>query len=361
MLKVERDKRKGRRGWRIRGTVHVWRNGKRVSTAIDKSLAGGSKAQAESIKAQIEGEATLRTHENRDREPTFAEAALNYVEQGGEARFLEKPIAWLGDFKVSQVTNERIARECSNAYPHASDSTKRRQWWTPVRAVLNHHERGGPRAPVSAGRRTHFVQPSEAERIIQYFSRSRWGDDHYGAALVTTLFGCGPRLGEALLVDARNDLKLDLGQITFRHTKNDQERTVRLPSRVRAAISLIPTRNEPGPLFRRFDGKPFKERVARGGQIRGRFQKAVEEAGLDPSVITPHVCRHSWATWFYAVTKDPLLLQQNGGWLSNEWQRYTKLATEELAREVTDHGWNFVGSFGGTDHFVGVNNMVKSQ
>jgi hypothetical protein len=32
---------------------------------------------------------------------------------------------------------------------------------------------------------------------------------------------------------------------------------------------------------------------------------------LEPNA-TPHDLQHTWATWFYAITKDPLLLKTEG-------------------------------------------------
>jgi len=69
------------------------------------------------------------------------------------------------------------------------------------------------------------------------------------------------------------------------------------------------------------------------------FQTAVEEAGLDRHIYdTPHVCRHTWATWFDAVTRDVVRLCDQGGWRSTEWSRYTKLGTPHLAADVEARG-----------------------
>lgn len=80
---------------------------------------------------------------------------------------------------------------------------------------------------------------------------------------------------------------------------------------------------------------------ASGGQIGKQFAKAVKKAGMDEDVITPHVCRHTWATWFYAQTKDVRRLQDEGGWKSGEWQRYTKLGTPSLGNDALRMGWDF--------------------
>lgn len=347
MLTVRRDKRKGRKGWRIRGTVTLWKGGRSRSISIDQGTGDCTFAEANAIKRQIEEGASQRTLEGKDRPVTFAEAAIEYLEAGGEARFLEQPIKRLGDYPLEDLTDALILREGRYAYPTRAEATLRRQWWTPVKAVINGHLRG-PKPPSQGEKRTLFIRPTDADKIIRYFGAGRWSEDPYGAALVTTLFGCGPRMGEIVQVDGRHDVFMDYGFMMLRDTKNGSERRVTLPWRVKAALSRLPTLGQPGPLYRRFDGKPFAERVGRGGHIRNRFAKAVEEAGLDPKLYTPHVARHSWATWFYSQTKDPLLLKMEGGWKSNEWQRYTHLAEDGLAQEARDCGWEFTGSKRGT-------------
>ena len=50
---------------------------------------------------------------------------------------------------------------------------------------------------------------------------------------------------------------------------------------------------------------------------------------------TPHTCRHTWATWFYAITLDPMKLRTEGDWSSLSLvERYAHLMTPEEARDV---------------------------
>jgi hypothetical protein len=98
-------------------------------------------------------------------------------------------------------------------------------------------------------------------------------------------------------------------------------------------------------VFRRPDGKPYERPKAKtdnpnhmdrsaGARIRKAFAGAVERAGLgkrvphtDPTKakegatvletdVTPHVCRHTFATWHYAANRDLGALQRLGGWQS---------------------------------------------
>ncbi|MDB5380383.1 MAG: integrase, partial [Rhodospirillales bacterium] len=78
-----------------------------------------------------------------------------------------------------------------------------------------------------------------------------------------------------------------------------------------------------------------------GGQIATAFGSACRRAGLSGRMMTngrrpyfqpdlgPHDLRHTWASWQYAIHKDPLRLMVTGGWSSMTMiQRYTHLMPE---------------------------------
>lgn len=359
-LKPKRDKRKGRRGWRIRGTLEVWRDGQRYTAAIDQTLPDATYAEACAVARQKEAAARQRTLENRDAPLLFGEVLEAYREANPGIRFLEKPMVRLGAVEFDKVTDAMIIEESRYAYPDASEATRRRQFYVPCRAVINFHFKG-PKPPQDKNTRTYIIRPSKAEILIRYFSTHKYGDDPFGAALLTTLYGVGGRVGETLAVDGLNDIEMDLNQITFRETKSGAQRVAYMPPRVKAAISRLPTLGEPGPLFRRYDGKPFTEKVNRGGQIKNRFRKAVELAGLDTTKITPHVLRHSWATCFHSQVRDETLLKRCGGWASDVHERYVHIASDELAKEAFKHGWDYTGAKSGTWQGEEISAVAKSQ
>ena len=90
-----------------------------------------------------------------------------------------------------------------------------------------------------------------------------------------------------------------------------------------------------GRVFRRDDGEPYADAERQyGGQIKTGFSGALRRAGITEPT-TPHDLRHTWATWFYALTRDPLLLKAEGGWASIAMvERYAHLMPSELAGEV---------------------------
>ena len=262
-----------------------------------------------------------------------------YLDSGKDGRFLPRLIEHFAETRLAEIDNAVMARAANTLYPGRAPATIRRQLYTPVSAVINFAKDDKLRAPKGAGQRTIFLTPQEVERLIRAATMQ---PSPYLAPLITFLIGQGVRMGEAIALDGR-DVNLSARYAILRDTKNGEERTIALIPRVVAALSRLPSIGRRGPVFRRFDDKPFTPRTGRGGQVRNPFRLAVTSAGLDGAEITPHVCRHTWATWHYAVNRDPLALKLAGGWKSNEWQRYAKAAPIGLADSILAHGWDFAG------------------
>lgn len=319
--------------WVLRGTI----DGKRVEISRKWTTAAEARRAipdiiAEHTSDQI-GEGGL----------TFRQAMKLYKEAKPNARFLEPLERFFTDSLVSEVNNALMRKAANALYPEASPATIRRQLFTPVKAIINHAAGedlcSAPKlkSPTGGNKRTVFFTPEQADGLITALASEENG---FLAPLATLLIGQGCRMSEALTLDG-TDVHLDHKMAILRDTKNGEERRITLIPRVIAALSTLPTIGVSGPLFRRLDGYPFRSGKDNGGQIRRPFERAVKSVELDPVRFTPHVCRHSWATWFYAQTRDVLRLQDEGGWKSNEWQRYTKLGTPELGESAWRKGWKF--------------------
>ena len=326
--------------WYVRGAVTVWRDGEPRTITVERSTRTDCRTTAEGIKRQIENQVAERSINNKGPVPAFGQVAAQYLKAGGDDRFLDKPLDAFEHWPITDITQAEIDGEGRRAYPTAAPGTLRRQWHGPIAAVLKYHDPNRIiRRPKAPGRRTQFFRPAEAESVIAH-AAGRIRTHKWAPALITFLIGTGARVSEALHIDARRDLYLDYGFAILRDTKNGDERRVTLIPRVAAALSTLPNLGKEGPLFRRPDGKPYAPRRHRGVRLRA-FETAVEAAGLDPRLYTPHVCRHTWATWFHAATRDVVRLCDEGGWRSTEWTRYTKLASPHLAVDVAEHGWAF--------------------
>lgn len=327
--------------WYVRGTVVVWKNGKYHSIAVNKSTRVRDKEQAEGIKRQIEAEEAERNSTGREPALTFSAAAARYVKLGGEERFLAKPLAHLGTYPIDQITQQILDDAALKAYPSAASATRRRQFYSPVIAVLrasgiNAHFKRAP----DGLKRTIFMRPEEADRILKIISQHQRYPNPWGPALITFLFGQGSRVGETLAIDGKRDISLDDRYAILRDTKSGKERMVNLCPRVIAALTGVPNLGQRGPLFLRYDGRPYEAREGRGYKLEF-WSNAVTAAGYDAATYTPHTIRHSWATWFYSQTKDVVRLKAEGGWDSSEWERYVKLAAPTIGKSAMRFGFDF--------------------
>ena len=325
--------------WYVHGTVTVWRGGEPHSIEIRRSTKTRNEAQADAIKRQIENEVAERNITGKEPALTFEQAAARYVKLGGEERFLAKPKLRLGPIRIDQITQAMLDDEALKSYP-GSSATRRRQFYAPVIAVLRANGiRPQFERPEDSQRRTHFMRPDQAVALIDQIQVTRY-KNYWTPALATFLFGQGSRVGETLAIDGKGDISLEHRYAILRDPKNGVERMVRLCPRVVAAVSLIPNLGQKGPLFLRYDGRPYRERKNRGYKLVF-WSRAMDEIGLDPEIFTPHTARHSWATWFYSQTKDVVRLKAEGGWESDEWERDVKLAAPSLGTMAANFGFSF--------------------
>lgn len=328
-----------------RGTV----NGRQIERSTGCAKLADAKVECQRIEDEIRA---------RDADPlskaglTVAMAITHYESTGGDPRFLPAIKRHLGDWLVTDINNAAMRKAANAIYPGRAPATIRRQLYTPMKAIINcaaDDDLCPParlKAPQGGNKRIQFFTPEQAEVMLQFMAGE---DNQYLPALVTALFGQGMRMGEALSLDA-SDVNLAHRYAILRDTKNGEERMISLIPRVVAAWSRLPTLDKPGPLFRRLDGKPFRFGKNSGGQIKKPFVRAVKAAGLDPDVYTPHVCRHSWATWYYDQTRDVLRLKAEGGWKSEEYQRYTKLTAGGIGQIALECGWKFIDDAEGQEN-----------
>lgn len=189
-------------------------------------------------------------------------------------------------------------------------------------------------AHVRAPRRPHAIpKPLDVEDAAGAIdatgdvSRTDW-IARRDAALLTLLYGCGLRLGEALSL-TRGDLPA--GPTLTVTGKGNKERVVPLLDVVRAAIDDYlaacphPLRAA-DPLFVGARGGPLNPGVAQ------RTMRAVRALLGLPDTATPHALRHSFATHLLAAGGDLRQIQELLGHASlATTQRYTAVDTERLA------------------------------
>lgn len=349
-LKLTRRQNTG--NWYLRGTVR----GREVyeSTGTDNKRAAEEiriKRESELLKASIHGESVTYT---------FTDAALSYIETGGDGTHLGPLLKHFKGTALSDIGQDQIDRAARKLRPDCSPATWNRQIYTPVCAVLNHAARKQPpwcgkpsivRPKVPKGR-VRWLTFEEAERLIEAAEPDRV------RPLVIFLLGTGVRLSEALYLNW-NEVDLSRCHVTILgpedgdsnriRTKNNEARGIPLHPRVVAALANLPHRT--GAVFRRprkgpkaknpsreavLMGEPYTDRKgAGGGQIKTLWATLIKRAGIEN--FTPHDCRHTWATWHYMANRDVAKLMELGGWKSLEMvMRYTHVNRDHLRDSIND-------------------------
>ncbi|MFY0682786.1 MAG: site-specific integrase [Thalassovita sp.] len=328
-------KRKDKEGrptgnWYIRGTI--------AGQSVYESTGLGDKKAAEIIRAKIENELIQRASLGKRGTLTFAEAAVTYMEAGGEARFLEPILLHFGEkARLVDIDNSAVNKAAQSIQPTGAPATINRQIITPISAVYNLAADDGHVPPRRFRRRKEpdakirWLTPSEAETLLECC-------EPHLLPIVAFLLGTGCRTSEALSLTSDN-LHLETRQALIPHSKNGTLKMVEFPPRTMRilAASGLP---EAGAVFRTPKGKAYRLNTGSGGQIEAGFTKARKAARLGDDV-TPHTLRHSFATWHYAVNKDLLLLMERGGWKKSDMAlRYAKLAPMDLPGKLLDFGWD---------------------
>ncbi|HFD16889.1 MAG TPA: site-specific integrase [Rhodospirillales bacterium] len=344
-LRLWRRKRGG--PWYIRGTVRGIRVYETTGTT-DRALAREILAARERqlIERSLYGDRAVRT---------FADAALSYLEaaprspatQAYVRRLLDhfcpgwqgggSGCHWTRLARIDQVAVDRCLAAVLR--PGAAPATKARVL-SVLNAVLRHAARRGwcdlpmfERIRLPRGR-TVYLTPAEAERLLEASA------DHL-RPLLHFILCTGARLSEALEL-AWRDVHLADHRVVFRVTKSGRDRVAALPEAAVVLLANMEGERE-GPVFRRPDGRPYADRGRQaGGQIKRSFATACRRAGLGEwqgrrfrPALTPHGLRHTWASWFYAVSKDPMLLRQEGGWATLAMvERYAHLAPPGIVPEI---------------------------
>jgi integrase len=307
-LKIVRRKSTG--ALTITGTV-AGRRVQRRAQSNDPKLA---QEEAAALEAEL-----LRTawHGERRGSRTFAEAVTGYLgavpRHENTKRRLRRLLLALGTVKVGEIDQDTVSQlKATMVAAGAGPATVTREIITPLRAVLRHAQRRGwcdapmLEAPSAPQGRTLYMTPAEAEKLVAIAAP-------HLRPLILFLLGTGARLAEAIYLEWR-DVDLVGARAIFWRTKSRRRRNVALPLRVVAALANLLHRE--GPVFLTDRDRPYADRGGQyGGQIKTAWRSAIKRAGLDPN-YTPHTCRHSWASWHYALHRDLLALRTEGGWSS---------------------------------------------
>lgn len=281
--------------YRVRGTYR--------KIYVDRTTETAIKAKAEKELKVIEGKIE-RGEFSSEPELTFADAALSYINAGGQKNFVKPITDYFGPRKIaSKITQAVVDAAAIALYPAAMPATRNRQVYTPISAILRHAgvklDLRRPKGAQGIARRI-WLRPEQFEAL----AAAAMAEDIEFAALIILLCYTGLRLSEALRI-ACPDIDVDAAEAFCGQTKNGDPRLVYLPERVIAALTNHP---------RGLDRKERLFRWSKSAEIYLLAERVYAKAGIDHGDAPFHILRHTFGAWMTRVGAD---LVATGAWRSD--------------------------------------------
>ncbi len=175
------------------------------------------------------------------------------------------------------------------AYAHAAG------WTSTNPARLLRRARTGTPPPRALG-------DDDRERLLVALSDAPGTAARRDEMLIRLLLGTGLRIGSAVGLDV-GDVDLARAELAVRRTKGDRPETVYLSRDLVVRLRRFLADRLEGPLFTTATGARLTTR-----QAGRRFARRAGEGGL-LRAVSPHTCRHTFATALLAKTGDVALVQ----------------------------------------------------
>jgi integrase len=259
------------------------------------------KATAQRIAAEEEAREWRRHLDGPGAHVTFAQAALAYRRSEKPTRFLDKIEDHWRDMPLRDIRPSLVRAACLTLLPNAKPATRNRQVIVPTMAIVNFAAELDWCAPLKVRRfkvNPKVKIPATPEWVAAFAAHA---SPHLGA-MCLFMFSTGARLSEAVRLTWA-DVDLLERKATIRQTKIDDTRRAHLPPQVVAAIANIPSNREPeAPVF------AYSDR----GSVKQPWDNTIKRAGIVR--LTPHCCRHGFATTMLRKGFDVKTVAKLGGW-----------------------------------------------
>lgn len=309
-------KRKGSRNWWLRGTVR--------GIFVEESTGTDSRPVADAVRVQREAELLNRSVFGAKAAGTWIEAAVSYLETRrpgrSDRRYIEKLNEhWLAT-PLARIDQAELDRSAQQIYPKASNETRNRQFYTPAGAILHHAAEHGLtdwrkiRRPKLKNPRNRFLPDHAAALLLKHA-----GPDL--KPLLTMLFYTGARIGEAVSL-TWGDVDLRRRWLTLDVAKQDEQRGVYIHDALLIELANMTKGTDRDSVF--------------GFTSRWSVYKPLRELCKAVGVkFTPHMARHSFATWLRQQGHDLRKVQEAGRWKDyKSVLRYSHVEAAEVRSAV---------------------------
>lgn len=269
--------------------------------------------------------------------PTFADAVIAYVKNGGERKFLARILERIGNMPVGEVgqSQDTVNDLVDVLMPGCKASTVNRRIFTPILAVCNFAAKIGMCHPPKLARPKGHAKvtpidiPDDAwfNAVLPLLSEKM-----RAAVLLITLHGL--RISEAL--ERRpSDLNWERGELMIPDTKTGDPALVKLAPAVLDAIDDIPD----------WRGQNWLFGTRSPGNFYNSLTKACKKAGIR-SYGSHAIGRHSFATRILRAGKSLKFLKEAGRWktITMPAMRYGHLEVSEVNQAVNELAEEWAGS-----------------
>lgn len=310
-------------------TPYWYVRGKYCGIALDRSTGASERRAAVTIfntwKRQAERGEFSKPVEQAD-PGLFLSAVKAYLLAGGDGSYTTPISEKWATRRIEDIDQVAIDTLAAELYPTAPASTRNRQVYTPVSAILKHVgiDKKIKRPKGWRGNKgTFWLKPEPTFALLAAAEKI---DAEFGI-FCTTLNYCGFRLSEALGLEI-DKVDLSRSYAYVPDTKTGEPRAVFLPPVVVSALA-----NHPQGLDRK--GRLF--RFHKSGRLYEMLDEACKAAGIDlPRRVAFHVFRHNYGTWMRLYGGlDDIGLLRTGVWADMESvERYSHSEPTREARQA---------------------------
>jgi integrase len=292
---------------------------------IRESLGVRDPDQAEEQKAKLETRLWQRHNYGEEAVRTFEEAALSYMKQGGERRYIPKVLKHLKGRKLGSIKPAELRQMAIEIYPNASPATRNRQAIIPARAVINHGHDLGWCGPIKVKQfdvpRSRKNRPVDRAWLDTFLAESDASGLPHLSACVLFMHQNAARVSEAInVLGEHTDLQERV--ILLAKTKTDEWSPRYITAEL--AVRIMALAPEPG---KRIFGYTDRQAVNR------RMKAVCERAGI-PYRSSHAAGRHSFGTNTMAAGARIKDAMDAGGWKSARLFMETYVHSQEGGRNI---------------------------
>ena len=284
--------------WHFRGTA--------AGERFRGTTGTTDKALAQRIAAEAEAREWKRHLDGPGAHVSFAQAATAYVDANRSTRFLVPLIKHFNDTPLREISTGTIRAAALKLYPKAKGATRNRQVIGPMLAIINHAAELNWCAPVKVKRFAvdpKVKTPATREWVKAFAAQAVDDNLPHLAALCLFMFGTAARSGEAVRLEWGDvDLHAKTAKLSG-YKPTPWTRTAHLPPALVAALANIGGNRNPDELVFAYAAPDSVTQV---------WHNVLKRAGIER--LTPHCCRHGFATTMLHAGFDPVTIAKRGGW-----------------------------------------------